>query len=109
MFPKSPDLMHPLMQDRDDADVAIAEAPPIDEMPLVSEDVAVDPEIPRHRPRQNPVRLDPCEGFEQTGDVTLGLVLPPAVPCVAVDLVETVGGRLLDPDCHRRGQGLFGR
>jgi len=26
MFPKSPDLMHPLMQDRDDADVAIAEA-----------------------------------------------------------------------------------
>jgi hypothetical protein len=36
------------MQDRHDADVTIAELSPLDEVPLISEKVAVNPEFGRH-------------------------------------------------------------
>jgi hypothetical protein len=43
------DLMHALVQDRHDADVAIVEPAPIDEMVLVAEDIAIHAELRRHR------------------------------------------------------------
>jgi len=33
-------------------------------------------------------RHDAVEGFEQTDDVTVGLLRPPAIPRVAVDFIE---------------------
>src|SRR3546814_15662190 len=41
------DLMHPLVQDRHDADVAVAEPAPIDDVPLMPE-----PAPAGHEPRQ---------------------------------------------------------
>ena len=46
--------MHALMQDRHDADVAIAEPPPVDEVPLVSEEVTVNAELGRYRASTSP-------------------------------------------------------
>ena len=48
---KTRGLMHPFMQYRHDADVAVREPPPIDEVPFVAEEVAFDAELGRNRPR----------------------------------------------------------
>ena len=80
--------MHPLVKDRDDADVAIGKPPPVHEMPLVPEEVPFHSELGRHGPRRDAACLDLLEGGEQTGDVDLGLRLAPAVAGVSVDLVE---------------------
>src|SRR3546814_11914991 len=43
------DLMHPLVQDRHDADVAVAEPAPIDDVPLMPEAEPADAELRRDR------------------------------------------------------------
>ena len=44
-----------------------------------------------------PLPQTTVEGCEQAGDVAVGLLCLPAIAGVAVDLVELVGGRLLNP------------
>ncbi len=61
---KSIDLMHAFMQDRPDADVTIAELPPIDEVPLISEDITINPELGRHWARHHLMRLNLAKGIE---------------------------------------------
>ena len=51
IFPEAIDLVHPLVQNRHDADVAVREPPPIDEVPFIAEEVAVDVEFGRNGPR----------------------------------------------------------
>jgi hypothetical protein len=65
------DLMHPLVQDRHDADVAVAKPPPVDEVPLVSEKVTFDAELRRHGFRRHAVGLDLPEGVEQSLDLAV--------------------------------------
>jgi len=50
--------MHPLVQDCDDADVAIIKPPPVHEMALVAEEESFHLELRRHRPRPDPARLN---------------------------------------------------
>ncbi len=94
------DLVHALMQDRDNADVPVRETPPIHDMPLVAEHKAIDVKCRRNRPRHHRVRLNTLEGFEQSSDVRFRLFRAPAVTRVAIDVVETMGGRLLNPNGH---------
>jgi hypothetical protein len=47
VFPKTIDLVHPLMQDCHNADVAVREPAPIDEMPFIAEEVAFNTEFGR--------------------------------------------------------------
>lgn len=90
--------MQSLMQDRYDADVAIAEPAPIDEVSFVSEDVPLNTELRRNRARRHLVRFDFLEGREQAGDMAVGLFSVPSVACVGVDRVEAVRRSLLDAD-----------
>ena len=57
--------MHALVQDRDDADVTIAEPLPVHEVLLVSKDEAIHPELGRDRARGNAAGRDPVKGLEQ--------------------------------------------
>jgi hypothetical protein len=107
ILPEAIDLMHALMQDRHDADIAVAEPPPIDEVPFVLEEVAFDAELRWYRPRCHAMALDFPEGFEQSRNVTVRLFTPPLVAGVAVDIVETVRSRLLDADGGHSGSGQF--
>lgn len=97
IFPEAIDLVHPLVQDRHDADVAVREPPPIDEMPFVAEEVAIDAEFGRNGSRWRLVGWDAVDGLEQAGDA-VGLLRAPTIPGVAIDLVEPPGRRLLDAD-----------
>ena len=81
-------LMHPLVKDRDDADVAIGKPPPVHEMPLVAEEIPLHSELGRYGSRNDSACVDLLEGGEQTGDVGFGLCLAPPVAGVSVDLVE---------------------
>lgn len=100
ILPESLNLVHPFVQDRDDADVAVRQAPPIDEVAFVAENIAVDPERGGYRPGGHAVGLNAREGVEKAGDIAIRLGLAPAVAGMAVDVVETVRRRLLDADGH---------
>lgn len=65
--------MHPLVQHGDDADVAVREAAPIDEMPLVAEEITFHTEGSGNGLGRGLVRLNALEGHEQSADVMLGL------------------------------------
>ena len=54
-------LMHPLVQDRHDADVPVRQAPPVHEVMFVREVEALNPELGRDGPRCNAVLLDLVE------------------------------------------------
>lgn len=92
------DLVHPLMQDRDDTDVTVREYSPVDEVPFVTEVVAFDAEVGRDGTGRGATGCDAVECFEQAGDVTVRLFGAPALARVAVDFVDPPGRRLLDED-----------
>ena len=58
VVPEPIHLMHPLVQDRHDADVPVRQPPPVHEMMRVAEVEAVDGELCRDRPRRDAVHLD---------------------------------------------------
>src|SRR5690606_32273322 len=66
---ESVDLMHALVEDRHDADLAVREPAPIDDMALIAKRESLDAEFGRHRPGQDPMRLDAAEGLEETLDI----------------------------------------
>ena len=76
IFQKAADLMHALMQHGDDADPSVAQCLPVDEMPPVTKDVAVHPELRRYRTRRDRAGRDALEGFEQPRDVGVRLGFP---------------------------------
>ena len=71
--------MHPLVQDGDDPDVAVRQAPPVDEIVLVPEVKALDAKLCRDWPRRHAVALDPVESGEQVDDVAIRLFGTPSV------------------------------
>jgi hypothetical protein len=75
--------VHALVQNGDDADVAVGKPPPVNEMVHVPEEVTFHPKLGRHGPRHDAPRLDLFEGGEQPGNVGLGLCLALAVAGVA--------------------------
>ena len=54
-------LMHPLVQDRDNSDIPVRKVPPIHEMPLVPEEIPFHPEFGGHGPRLHTARFDLLE------------------------------------------------
>lgn len=102
-------LVHPFMQYRHDADVAIGQLPPVDEMLLVVEEKPIDAEFGRNGFRGDAMRGDPVEGGKQSGDVAVGLFGPPPIPRVTVDVVQAQRRTCLNADpSHpvRSGCGL---
>ena len=69
--------MHPLVQDRHDADVAVRQPPPVHETMLVPEVETVDVELCRDRPRRDAVYLDFLECCKEISDVTISLLNAP--------------------------------
>lgn len=96
IIPEPLDLMHPLMEDRNDADIAAREAAPIDKMLLVAEKISVDAKLCWNRPGHHATALDLLERFEHPRDVAIRLFGAPSIAGVSIDVVETVGCRLLD-------------
>lgn len=47
VFPETIDLVHPLVQDRDDTDIAIGKQAPVDKVALVAEDIALNAKFRR--------------------------------------------------------------
>src|SRR5690606_17500399 len=79
IFLEPVELMHALMQDRDDTDIAVAQSAPIDEVVLVAEEGPFDAELCRDRLRGDAMGLNPFECFEHAGDVAVRLNLAPSV------------------------------
>ena len=100
IFPEAVDLVHSLVQYCHDTYVIGRESAPVDEMPFVAKEVALDSELGRNGTRLCFACLDPIESGEQTGDVTVGLFSSPTIPRVAIDLVKPVGGRLVNEDVY---------
>ena len=104
---KTRGLMHPFMQYRHDADVAVRQTSPIDEMALVAKVEPLDAEIRRDRARRHLVSVDALEGVEQAVDIAVRLLNPPAVPRIAIDFVKSIGRSFLDADLRHRNQALL--
>src|SRR5574337_1053867 len=98
IFPESFDLVHPFVQNRDDADVPVRQPSPINEMPLVAEEIAVDAERGRDRPRHHAMAFDLVETPKQPVDVAVRLLHSPALPRMPVYLIDPMRGCLLDAD-----------
>lgn len=92
--------MHPLVQDRHDADVVVRQPPPVHEMMLVPEEEAVDGELCRDRPRRDAVHLNLAERCKEIGDVAISLFNAPALARLPVDLVKPQRRSFLDADGH---------
>jgi hypothetical protein len=107
IFLETVDLMHPLMQNRDDTDITIGKSAPIDEMVLVSKEVSFNAKLCRDLSRDNPMGLDPLKRRKHADDVAIGLILAPSVARVAVNVIEAARRRFLNSDCHlvRPGSG----
>ena len=87
---QSINLMHPLMKNCDDADVAIPQLAPINDMTLITKKEAFNAEVSWNRARHHTVGGNLAESLEQPGDVSFRLVGTPLVTRIAVDFVETV-------------------
>lgn len=87
IFPEAIDLVHPLMQDRHDTDIAVREPAPMDEVPFVAKEETFNAELGGNGSGWCPVGFDTVERLEQAGDVAVGLLRPPAIAWVAIDLV----------------------
>lgn len=82
--------MHALVEDCYDADVAVGESSPVDDVAFVAQEIAVGTECCRDWSRWDAVGVDLVEGGEETGDIVVCLFGSLACPGVAVDVVETV-------------------
>jgi len=102
VIPEAVDLVHAFVQDRNNPDVAIRERAPIDKMVFVPKEEPLNAKLGRDGFRHDAVGRDLVEGGEQARDVFLGLIISPSVACVAVDVVEAMGGRFLDANGGHR-------
>ncbi len=102
VIPEAIDLVHALMQNGHDPDVAVREMAPVNQMVLVAEEEPLDTELGRDGFRHDTVRGDLVECRKQTGDVFLGLIFAPPVAGVAVDVIKAVGRPFLDPNGGHR-------
>src|SRR5690606_493998 len=98
VIPKAIDSVHPLMQYRNDTDIAVRKPAPVNEMLCVTKKIPVDAKLGRDGAGQGFAGLYPIESLEQAGNIMLGLLRSPTIPRVAIDLIEPVGRRLLNPD-----------
>jgi hypothetical protein len=86
------------VQDGDDADGAVAEQLPVDDVAFVAAEVTVDAELGRDGPPGKTPRGDGFEPVEQAPDIALGLGLARCPARVGVDLIQPVAGVGLDPE-----------
>ena len=68
--------MHPFAQTRHDADVAVGQLAPIDNVRVMAEKETVDAERGRNRLRRNAARCDTVMGGEQADDAAIGRFAP---------------------------------
>ena len=85
---KAVHLVHPFMQDSDDADVSIGKCAPVNEMAFVVPIEAINVKVRRDcSPHQFPLG-NPAETREQVLDISLGLLIAPLVARVDKDFVQ---------------------
>ena len=84
-------LVHPLVPDRDDADVPFRQTPPVHEMMRVPEVEALQTDPGRDGAWRDAVAFDLVERREALGDTSIRLLRAPAGAPVAVDLVKPQG------------------
>ena len=92
------DLMHTLVQDRHDADFAVREQFPVDEVLLVAAEIAVDAELGGDCCPRKFSRGDGLKFVEGTADVNLGLRFAPFAASVGIDFVQPVSHTVLDAE-----------
>src|SRR5690606_27929168 len=97
-------LVHALVEDCNDADISVRETAPIDEMPFVSEEISLYVELRRDGLRHDTVSFDLAESIEQSGNVPICLIGTPSFLRVAVDVVDTVRGCLLNTDSSHQAR-----
>jgi hypothetical protein len=85
---KSIHLMHPLVQDSDNTDVAVRQPSPIHKMMRLPEVISLYAKFGGHWVRGNSVAFNLIERREEVSDVPIGLLRTPAIARVAVDLVK---------------------
>lgn len=89
IIPEPVDLMHTLVQDGHDADVAVCEMAPVNKMAFIAEEETIDAEFSWDRFRDDTMRNNPVERGKKAGDVSFCLLVAPSVPRVPVDVIET--------------------
>lgn len=91
VFSEPVDLMHSLMQDRDDTDIAFRKPTPIDEVAFVAEEVTLNAEFGGDGARRCLMTRDAGEGIEQACDVAICLLLTPPITGIAINFLKPVG------------------
>lgn len=72
--------MHALMQNSHDPDVSVRKTPPIDEVPLIPEEVALHAKLCRDLARNDTMCFDHVKSREHASDVDPGLLGVPSIP-----------------------------
>ena len=80
--------MHTFMVDGNNADIAVCQSSPIDDMPLNTKEKTFDTKLRRNGLRWDFASFDLCKRCEEPVDVPDGLLISPAIPIVAIDSVE---------------------
>ena len=76
------------MENGDDTDFAIAQPAPIDEVPLVAEEIALNAELGRDGAGDWFVAFDLLEAIEQASDIAVCPGRASSIPGVAVDFAK---------------------
>ena len=101
--------MHPIVQNRYDADATIAKLFPVDEVLLIAKKEAFNPKFCRDRPRQHLVRHNFVESFEKTCDVGVSLIRAPMVAGVLIDFIDTKRSSFLNANICQELKPYFAR
>jgi hypothetical protein len=102
VVPEAVDLMHALVQDGYNPDVAIRKMTPVDKMALVAKEEPFDAKLSRNGFRHDTMIGNLVKICEQARDVFLGLTVAPRVAGIAVDVIKTMRCRFLDTNGGHR-------
>src|ERR1700712_5182667 len=90
--------MHALMKDGHDPDRPIAQHLPIDDVSLVTAEIAVDAKLRRDLAPWELAPRNRLEPVEHASEVERGLIFPPPVSGIAIDLIQPIPRACLDPE-----------
>ena len=96
--------MHALVQHSDNADIAVGERPPVDQVMLIAAHKPLDTKLGWHG---SPWDLTIGNGFKprkEAEDIAFGLSLTPLLECVAIDVFKPHQRRSLDTIAAHRAE-----
>ena len=85
-------LVHPLVQHRRDAHAAVFENAPVDEVPLIPTEVAINTELGGNLTPRRPSGRDVLKLREEAADIPFGLLVAPCVSGMDENLVHPLAG-----------------